>query len=302
MSLKLKQVEAFRAVIRAGSMTAAANALSLGQPAISYQIASLESAIGFALFTRSGGKVTPTPEAMQLLTEVDRVYDGLSGIEAAARDIANHQHAKLRVLLTSAFSNASVLGAIGRFAASHHGMRVDIDVAHRPIIIRNVANGLADFGIVSLPVSAPNIAIAPLFSTDVVCVMQESHPLSQLSCITPQELRDYPLIAMKPGGLVRPLVDRWFEAAGCHSEFDYEVRDAWIAIELVRAGLGATIVTRLSALSYANATGSVLRMAPLDALENIEVGAIWPSGSSSNRAALSLLKFLQKESGAERND
>ncbi|MGT2476515.1 LysR family transcriptional regulator [Paraburkholderia terrae] len=294
MGLKLRQIEAFRAVMRAGSMTAAADMLAIGQPAVSYQISSLEAAVGFVLFSRAKGKLAPTPEAYQLLAEVDRLYDGLSGIEAAAVEIAGHHRAILRVLLTSAFSNTLIVGAIGRFAASHPGLRIDLDAAHRPVVVRNVANGLADIGIVSLPVNVSRTIVEPLFTSELVCVFPRTHPLADKDTVTPDDLASLPLIAMKPGGVIRPILERWFTGAGLHRVFDYEVRDAWAAIELVRAGVGVTVVSRISAASQIGTYDDALKTAAVDSIESVEVAAIMPETDGGNRTAASLLAFLKE--------
>lgn len=58
--MNFKQVEAFRAVMLSGSMTAAAEALHTSQPNISRLIAQLERLNGFSLFERIGSRLVPT--------------------------------------------------------------------------------------------------------------------------------------------------------------------------------------------------------------------------------------------------
>ena len=48
--MNLRQLEAFRATIRAGSITGAANMMHISQPSVSRLIADLEHSVGFALF------------------------------------------------------------------------------------------------------------------------------------------------------------------------------------------------------------------------------------------------------------
>lgn len=93
-------------------MVRASSAMAITQPAISYLISGLEKEVGFELFSRRGGKLTPTPEALQLMAEVNRLYDGLDGIKAAAQQIANHERATVRVLLTQALASGRIMNAI----------------------------------------------------------------------------------------------------------------------------------------------------------------------------------------------
>ena len=62
-SLKIRQIEAFKAVVETGSVTAASKRLSLTQPAVSKLIAYLERSVGMKLFERARGRLQATPEA-----------------------------------------------------------------------------------------------------------------------------------------------------------------------------------------------------------------------------------------------
>jgi DNA-binding transcriptional LysR family regulator len=71
--MDVRLLEAFRAVVDHRSVTAAATAMGVTQPAVSTQIARLEETIGFALFERSGGRLKPTPEGLLFYAEATRV-------------------------------------------------------------------------------------------------------------------------------------------------------------------------------------------------------------------------------------
>lgn len=272
-------------------MVRAAGVLSVTQPAVSYLISSLESTVGFPLFVRAAGKLAPTPEAYQLASEVDRLYEGLDGIEVAAKLIANHQKAVLRVLLTSALSCRSIVSLIGRYAAAHPGIRLDIDVAHRAAVVRRVAGAQADLGLVSLPVES-NLAVStPLFTSPLVCVVPTSSAAAALHSVRPADLAGHPLVALKSSGMIRPMVDRWFQAGGVTPRIEIEVRHAWVAIDLARADAGVAIVSRLSLPEAIENDGSVT-VVPLESAEVITIGAVTPIAQHANRAVQSLLAFL----------
>ena len=76
--IRLRQLEAFRAVMHAASVTQAAEVLRISQPAVSRLIASLEQDLGFALFSRRRGRLLPTPESTFLLGEVERAISNLA--------------------------------------------------------------------------------------------------------------------------------------------------------------------------------------------------------------------------------
>jgi DNA-binding transcriptional LysR family regulator len=71
--MNLKHIEAFRAVMLAGSMTAAAKELFTSQPNISRLITQLERETGLLLFQRSGVRLIPTSEGNAFFREVERL-------------------------------------------------------------------------------------------------------------------------------------------------------------------------------------------------------------------------------------
>lgn len=291
MVLKPRQIEAFRAVMREGSMVRASAAMAVTQPAISYLINSLEATVGFTLFSRQGGKLSATPEAFQFMAEVDRLYDGLDRIQEVARQIANYERAAIRILITSALSAGRIVNGIGQFASKHPGLKLDIDVEQRMTIMHRINSGQADLGILSLPTGMDGVIGTKLFSNELLCVSSAAGFLEGQGSVTPQNLENLPMVALKPGGLIRPKIENWFREAGVKPNYVIEVGDAGTAIELVKGGLGVTIV---SSFSFPEQKDSGVSALPLEPAQFIDIGVLMPATQHPNRAVQSLVEFLQK--------
>ncbi len=97
MRLNLRQIEAFRAAFQTGSMTAAGDLMGITQPAISRLIRDLEAEIAIRLFDRTGGRITPTPDAVALFREVERSFHGLDRISRAAAELRGRREGALRI-------------------------------------------------------------------------------------------------------------------------------------------------------------------------------------------------------------
>jgi DNA-binding transcriptional LysR family regulator len=290
VALKLRQIEAFKAVMREGSMVRASGAMNVTQPAISYLISGLEAQVGFSLFSRRNGKLAPTPEALQLIAEVDRLYDGLKGIETAARQIANHERAAVRILITQALAGGRIVSGIGQFAVAHPGLKLDVDVDHRMTIMHRISSAQADLGILSLPPEMNGATATKLFDSELVCISSGSAIFSQMSSITPADLAGVPIVALKTGGVIRPLIESWFASARVSPSFVIEVGDARAAIELVRGGMGVTIVSSFTVPEPRQL--GVLAL-PLEPRQDFAIGAIVPVVQHPNRAARQLVEFLK---------
>lgn len=72
--MNARQLEIFRAIMRDGSVTAAANSLAVSQPGVSKVLHHLESQAGYKLFERIGGRLVPTMEAHLIYEDADRVF------------------------------------------------------------------------------------------------------------------------------------------------------------------------------------------------------------------------------------
>lgn len=293
MALKLRQIEAFRTVMREGSMVRASAAMSITQPAVSYLIGSLEQAVGFSLFSRQGGRLSATPEALQLMAEVDRLYDGLQAIEAVAQQIANYERDVVRILITPPLSAGRIVTNIGKFVTAHPGLRLIMDVDKRTTIVHRINSGQADVAICSLsPDMEPKGT--RLFSSELLCVAKPG-TLPDQATVTAHDLADIPLVALTPQGIIRPMTDEWFAEAGVDPNYVMEAHDAAMAMELIRAGLPAAIVSSLS-LPETGMPG--LMAIPISPKRHFEIGAIVPTSLHPNRAVKALIDFLEKNISA----
>ncbi len=289
MALKLRQIEAFRTVMREGSMVRASVAMSITQPAISYLIGSFESAVGFSLFSRQGGKLTPTPEALQLMAEVDRLYDGLEAIESVAKEIANYERDVVRVIITQPLSAGRIVTNIGKFVAAHPGLRLSIDVDKRSALVHRIHSGYADLGICSLSTGDESLGTR-LFSSELILVSEAPGLFEPGTEITPQRLAEIPLVALTTRGLIRSVVDAWFAEARVEPNYVLEAADAAMAMELVRGGLKATVI---SSLSFPSGAESGLVAVPLVPGRHVEIGTIVPTSQHPNRVVKALIDFLK---------
>ncbi|MDU6377010.1 MAG: LysR family transcriptional regulator, partial [Bradyrhizobium sp.] len=142
-----RQIETFRAVILSGSASRAAELLDITQPAVSRAIAELERSVGFALFDRSGGRLSPTAEARLLFAEVDRAFVGLDRIRAEAARIRDFGAGAIRIASLSAFANTLMPKAIHAFNKRHPGVPVTLQIRASSVVRELVASGSFDLGI-----------------------------------------------------------------------------------------------------------------------------------------------------------
>src|SRR3990170_3218630 len=117
MTLNFRQIETFRAVMAAGSISGAAQLLFVSQPAVSRLLSHTERSVGFALFERIRGRLYATPEAKQLFTEVESACLGVRRVNELARDLSENRRGVLRLVSHATIGRMLIPHAIGVFHA-----------------------------------------------------------------------------------------------------------------------------------------------------------------------------------------
>jgi len=113
--VKLRQLEAFRAVMLCQTVTLASEMLHISQPATTRLLADLESSLKFKLFDRVKGRLHPTVEAQALYEEVQRSLAGIDRISRAADEIGNLRRGTLQIAAAPAIALSFLPHAIADY-------------------------------------------------------------------------------------------------------------------------------------------------------------------------------------------
>jgi DNA-binding transcriptional LysR family regulator len=170
--MTLTQLNAFVLVARLGSVTAAANALGVSEPAVSQALSALRQHLGDQLVTRGPAGMTLTAGGSRLLSSASQIV--VLGAEAhAAVRAAQGAPEQLRVVATSAIAEFVVGPLMEAFTRRYAGsVEVSAGVAVTKEMGVLVANRLADVAISSRVSGDPALAVVtePIFRYRLVVV------------------------------------------------------------------------------------------------------------------------------------
>lgn len=241
--MNYKQVEAFRAVMMARSMTVAASQLHTSQPNISRLMAQLQRDIGLRLFERVGSRMEPTPEAQALYAEVERSFSGLDRLRDAAQSIRQHGTGALRIGTSPLIAMSVLPMAIQAFRTDHPNVMVGIYTSDSPTVCKWVAMGECDFGLTNYVVDMPGLQ-AKLWHRGVgQCIVPAGHRLARRRRIYASDLDGEPFISLSPGDSARAEVDAAFVPDG--RRLVIETPYAATICRMVAEGLGVSVVDPL---------------------------------------------------------
>lgn len=245
--MNLRQVEAFRTVMLTGKMTAAAELMSITQPAVSLLIRDFEIDTKLKLFDRRGNQLTPMLEALTLLQEVERAYVGLSRIKAFAEEISRQNVGMLRIAAMPALANGIMPRFLARFLRDRPNVHTSLNGIPSSMVIEAVASGQMDLGFADGPLDRPGFMIETCAIPAVVAV-PAGHPLANMENIMPTDLANERMITLEPGTLFAMRVE--VTLAGIPRSSTIETRLSHTALTLVSEGAGITIIDPSSATEF----------------------------------------------------
>jgi len=176
--MNLRQLEAFRATMRRGSITGAAKLLHISQPSVSRLITDLEESLGFKLFTRTGHGLVSTVEARRFQQTVESMFVGLDKLRDTAEAIRTTRDETVTLGSIPIFTFAAIPEAIAAVHAERLDLHFDISVQNTPAIVDAVLLQQLDFGVICPTQHYEGIHI--LFQTRVpyLCLLPPTHALA----------------------------------------------------------------------------------------------------------------------------
>ncbi len=271
--LTFRQLEAFRAVIDAGSVVKASDIMGLSQPAVSRLLTNLEATVGYRLFNRRRGRLVPLDEARELYEEVERSFVGLARIAEAAERIAHKRARNLRFATLPGLMAGPMPGLVAQFLEDHPDVFLSLESRTRTQVLDGLAHGLHDIGLASLPISRPDVGTIRCPGSECVCLVPASHPLAGRSEISAQDLDGVDCIMGADRTPLRLKVGEAFAAAGARPIVRAEVTAARTAVALVAKGVGICLGWRYT---EDDAVGDEVRIIPFRPQIVGELAIVYP--------------------------
>lgn len=244
--MNARQIELFRAILRDGSLTAAANSLGISQPAASKLLHHLEHQLGYALFQRIGGRLVATPEAHLLYDDADRVFRQIEVLRDLARRVGERKVGLLRIGASLSVIWSVLPSALCEFREAHPFVKLHLHNLTAREIAEALQVGDIDLGLTLSPILAPSIRSEALAPVEIAVLLPPSHPLCVLETIGPTDLAGVSLISYGSHAVIGPALDEVFREAGCTRDVSIQIATSVAAAPLVAAGLGVALVDGLN--------------------------------------------------------
>jgi DNA-binding transcriptional LysR family regulator len=238
----------FLEVARKGSVTEAAQSLTVAPSAISRQIAKLESGIGAPLFVRHPRGMTLTDTGSRLLAHARRAEAESSALVEELRAGRGDEVRRVTVACSEGFGRRLLPRAIAAFRRDHPDVTFRLDVVARQEATRRVAEGIVDVAITYAMGPQHDVRVECAVVVPMSAIVPLGHELAGRDQISLAELCEYPLALGSSGSSQRELFDIGAQLEGL------TVRPALVCdslapqYEFVRSGGGIALVGDLGDL------------------------------------------------------
>ena len=243
---RLKPLRAFCQVARLGSVSRAAEALFLSQPAVSLQLQALEREMGMPLLARSGRRLVPTREGQALYALARPLVEGFDGLEAAFRaQVSGLDAGELHVAAGTSTILYLLPPIVEAFRAAHPAVQLSLHNVTGADGLGLLRNGEVDVAVGSMLDVPSDLAYIPIYRFEPMLITPLGHALAARPTLGLQDLSPYGLILPPRRLTTYRLVDLVFQKNRVPYSVVLEVGGWEVIKQYVAMGLGISIVTSI---------------------------------------------------------
>ena len=296
--MRLRHIEVFNAVMLTGSVSGAARLINVTQPAVSRILQHAELQLGFALFQRNKGRLSPTSEALTLYPHIERLFAQIDEVQRLAANLkAGDGSKELRVLTAMALSYEILPHAIKLFRVKHADVPLSIRALHTPQIVSALALQEADVGFLFSPspgAAHSGLAHELLAEGRMVCISPKGLLTARLlkrGSVNLADLTQLPVIGLDVLDPVGRSLNQACREAGVGLEFSVTVQTYHSALALAHHGIGIALVDSCTAVSADLSRVDVLELEPLIP---VPIKALLPVGKASSVTVQAFVRCFQQ--------
>lgn len=247
--MDLASLEIFRAVVREGGVTRAAQQLHRVQSNVTTRIRQLEASLGVPLFVREGKRMVLTPAGQTLLTYADDILR----LAAEARHAVqpSEPHGRLRIASMESTAASRLPALLATLYQRWPRVQLELVTMTTRQSIQALSNFEVDCAFIAETAANTRAAFTtlPAFSEELVLIAHRAHPPIRHAA----DVQTPTMLAFEPGCAYRQLIDDWFEAGGVVPTRVLELGSYHAIIACAAAGIGVALVPRSVLELYTNA-------------------------------------------------
>jgi DNA-binding transcriptional LysR family regulator len=293
--MNLRQLEVFQAVMQTGNMSAAARLICITPSAVSKTISHTELQLGYKLFTRGKGTLAPTPEARVLFEESTLIHRKLDELKRIALNLRQVDGGQVRLAAIPSICHEFLPLVLEKHLARYPRVSVEVRTLHQDQMVHALLTRSVDFALGYYEHPHPQLTNTRLVSGPLYLVVtreiwqravraRSKNPMSFLASM--------PLIRLVGEDPMCQSIDelaRHLGLTSLHPTQGLQVHTSRLALELVKRGMGWTVVDFLTA---SNLDSSSITAVPLHDFGQVPLQMYFATSTPPGQAAKRMLDML----------
>lgn len=245
MNLSIQQLKAFKAIAKYQSITKAAEAMNMTQPAVSIQLKNLQEHFEVPLTEIIGKKIHITEFGQELADTADRIFEELGKIEEKMLELKGLLGGKIRI---SAVSTGKYIipYLMADFMKINPHVEISLEVSNRYNVLAHLQENSTDLALVSLWPDELDLESIQLAENKwyLTCAPEKKSLYEKY--ISEEAWTKIPFILREKGSGTRTMMEKFFTERDIHVESKLELATNEAVKQAVMAGLGASILSNFS--------------------------------------------------------
>lgn len=291
--MNLNHLRVFASVAQHGSLTRAARALHVSQPAVSKQLGDLESDLGAVLVDRLPRGVRLTAAGEVLFAHAQRILNAERAAESELRDLVELDAGRLSIGASTTVGSYFVPSLFGELHRSHPRVQLELHIANTSAIQDAVLDNRLDLGLTEGFVSSDALSVEKLAADELVAIAAPGHPALERAPLPARALVTLPLLMREPGSGSRDVVEAALLERGLRAQPIMALGSTEALKNAVLHGLGIAIVSRLT-VDYELRTGRLAELPLLDMQIRRDLHLVTLRGKRLSPAAAAFIALLHR--------
>lgn len=238
--MTLRHMRIFQKIYETQSVTRAAEALHMTQPAVTRALQELEKYYGLRLFERLNRRLTVTEAGRRMYDYALHLTETFDTMEKSLRDW--ERQGVLRVG-ASVSLGCSLLPQLARtFQEEHSGVEVRVRIANGELLRRDLLENRLDLALLEGEENGADLMLTPFAAGEMALIVPPGHPLARAGGATLAQAAAYPLLLRETGSATRRFLDQLLMSRGLAVQPVWESASTQALLSAVREGLGITLV------------------------------------------------------------
>ena len=245
MNVNYESYKIFYYVAKYESISKAAENLLISQPAGSYQIKTLEDALGITLFVRTKKGVTLTDEGKVLFHYVEKGVESFINGEHALTNLKNLDYGNIRIGASTTVSKHVLMPYLEKFHKQYPNIDINITNNLTENLLIDLRNGNLDMLLLNLPMKESNdLKIEKVLDVQDIFVANKDLFLSINKKLNLKQLKNYPLLFQKKPSNTREYLDNYLKDNNVVLIPKMEIVSYNLIMDFIKSGFGIGYATK----------------------------------------------------------